>query len=364
MHSTLDPSSVFCPPLPGKPNTKQAYDSSSGQIRGRIVQSAQKGETCGYYALQILRNEKKIGKHPLPSQIKERGIEQIISAHRKAVTHIYNTLYFRIIFSEKLSDSLSKACTIDKAREILSTFSQHTLEPKEQCLAALQAFCSQNKYVDFPTFAKNTYEQALIDAHKQYFRVMNISLEIVQNTYPKLSNKNWKETSLIEKRSHMQALVFTDSYRKYGCKRSSWHPDQPIQKLIEQLHLHGPHLIVGKFGRLYYEDSPTELNMKLKNRSILGWRPPYNKRKNEQEVAFHCIVVVGAKTYQDKEQVYFIDPIDGSDPSDITTQKIYAMAYTRVRSSIASLTGGQMKPDQGQNIFEIETEENNYALYA
>lgn len=79
IHSSI----VFCPPLPGKPDPNQTFDPSSGEIRSRVKQSAQKGNSCGYNALQLLRDERRIGKFPSASQIEERKIEKAHSLHRK-----------------------------------------------------------------------------------------------------------------------------------------------------------------------------------------------------------------------------------------------------------------------------------------
>ncbi len=56
-NSTVFSNGVFCPPLPGKPGPYAA----DGVSRSRVPQSAQKGETCAYYAFQILEPVYKLG---------------------------------------------------------------------------------------------------------------------------------------------------------------------------------------------------------------------------------------------------------------------------------------------------------------
>lgn len=68
---------VFTPPFPGKPNPNEPYS----QDRSRVVYNGQKGQTCFYYACQLLRDNRRIGKHPTEEFQEERRIEKVFSEH-------------------------------------------------------------------------------------------------------------------------------------------------------------------------------------------------------------------------------------------------------------------------------------------
>ncbi|MEI6243014.1 MAG: hypothetical protein WCP39_06390 [Chlamydiota bacterium] len=287
----------------------------------------------------------------------------MISKHRKAVTKINEALKFRIGFAEQITKALAGCCTKKKAKAILNNPIQITPELREKCCAALQSFCEQTVYDDFIVYANNNYCEVLMPVHEQFFKEIQMPNSFVQLSIPKRIGKIWGEMSLFEKQWHESNLVFTASYTAYGCKLSPWHPEKPIDVLIEQLQLHGPHFVEGRLGSSFYEENPFQLSQKIEGRPVFGWKPNA-KRINEDSLEFHVVVIVGAKVDNEKKFVYFIDPQDGSDPSNITTQKIYIISYERFRSSICNLFGMQLKTLDGKIAFEdVGKETNNYALY-
>lgn len=276
IYSATDSSYAFYPPEPGKPNPNEPCGPSP---RSRVAQAAQKGKTCSYYALQILRNENRIGKCPSESQMRKRQIEMTISKHRKAITTIDETWKYPIAFAKELTEALSNRCTRSDAQEFLSGPAQ-TIAPeyRQMCCATLQSFCEQEKYDDFFTYTNETYLKAKMVAHEELFRELWIPKKTIESSIPKILDKTWDELGMTEKEWHEGNIAFLSSYAAYGCKLSPWHPEQPIETLIEQLHLHGPHLINGKFGQVYYEDAPFELAQKIEERSIFGWKPSAKRR--------------------------------------------------------------------------------------
>ncbi|HSW85900.1 MAG TPA: hypothetical protein VLG49_00210 [Rhabdochlamydiaceae bacterium] len=362
--SKVDSKCVFCAPLPGKPDPNKPWDPSSKETRPRVVQPGQKGDASWHYALQILRDEHRIGKHPTESQMKERDIEIKISNYRKIIKKIYETFQVRIEFAQEVFGN-SGSCTKKKAREfsiVLANAPELDQKFKDICCATLKAFCEQEKYDDFSTYANEEFYQALMPVHEQLFKEFNVSSEEVQKGIPKGLNKTWEELSVTEKETQAQSVAFAVSYKAYNCKRSPWHPKQPIEALEKQLELHGRHLVLGKFGQLYYEaeDPPSELG-KIKGRPVFGWKP--NAKRNNRP-NFHAVVIVDVKIKDEKSHIYFLDPLDSSDPKQISTQKIYAMSLDRLRSSIISLTGIQARTSDGKIVFESEEQgPNNYALY-
>jgi hypothetical protein len=151
-----------------------------------------------------------------------------------------------------------------------------------------------------------------------------------------------------------------------GAKKSTWHPEQPIDNLMEQLKLHGPLLAAGKFGQLFYEDPSFETNDKIEGRPIFGWKPNA-KRREGGLYNQHAVVIVAAQKINGKEYVYFIDPVDGSNPADLRTQKIYVQSYEKFRSFICAndVNLGETRMQDGKPVFAQPQKEgeNPYAYY-
>lgn len=361
INSEINSDHAFCFPSPGKPNPNEPYGSSTTASRSRVIQPAQKGSTCGYYALQILRNEQRIGKCPPESQQIKRKVEVMVSQHRKALTEIDKELAFRIDFAEDLTEAFEGSCTKENAQQFLAhQTDQLALEPKKKCIAALQDFLKQDLYHDFYTYANESYLQAQMAAHEQLLKKFGLSIEAIRYI-PMHFKQTWETMTSREKEKHERNLTFTYSASAYGCRHSPWHPDQPIASLIEQLKQLGPQLINGQIGRQFYEDPPFQLNQTIEGRSIFGWKP--NSKRKEIKF-FHAVVIIGAQIKDRKNLVYFIDPVDGSDPNDISTQKIYAISYDRLRSIITDMDGNRWKNENGEEVFASQKKyANQYALY-
>lgn len=165
--------------------------------------------------------------------------------------------------------------------------------------------------------------------------------------------------SLAEKDFHESNLVFAYCAKEHGAKHSAWHPERPIENLADELRSKGPLLVKGKFGQFYYEDSCFKLDSKIQNRSIFGWNP---KAKRKEGVSIlHAVLIVGAD--EKKGRVFFIDPLDGTDPKDIQSQKIYAMSLQRLKDAITNLDGKSRKWQEIPVFDKDVIENNNYALY-
>ena len=95
---------------PGKPDTKTPLVSVEEDLRPRVdLSSAKKGQTCFYYALNLIRT--RIGPNPPPEFQEARRIEKCISDCRKQITQI------------DIVDSWDKLKTIET---LVQTALQHT----------------------------------------------------------------------------------------------------------------------------------------------------------------------------------------------------------------------------------------------
>ncbi len=363
-----NPNFVFCPPPPGKPNPNEP--AVPGTMRSRVIQKGQKGATCQFYALQMLRNENKIGKVPSQEQLEMRNGEKLISAFRKQQT-IADSKWVPLTEFATMLNSICP-CTKKKAKELLSEIpsmptdiSEGKQELDKICITALRNFCEQEDYEDFYNYIEEEkYFSSYLSLYGEVLNALGVSYEMSKNDFEALSKKLWEDASCLEKSSYFAHCVFINSFHYiYKLKKSSWHPEKPITALIEQLQLHGPHLAQGHIGRAYYETAPIESRHKIQERPILRWKSSVKQVTQQMN---HAVVIVGAEIKKDRECVYFIDPLDGSDPNDILTQKIYVISYRKLKSSISTLIGYLNKNPEGKPLFQPMNADgkNFYALHA
>ena len=183
-------------PLPGKPDPQLP---PSDKPRSRVKQSRQKGDTCWYYALQILRNEMKIGKNPLPHQLEKRKIEVMISNYRKSLTKICDELNFNIKIARQILSQTKKKCTIDVAKLIIKKISKEDAAKPDSknILKALSEFTSQKKFDDLEIYARNRYEESHLDIDVLFLKEISIPVKEVLDFFVKFFQR---ELSLTEKK--------------------------------------------------------------------------------------------------------------------------------------------------------------------
>lgn len=356
----IELNAVFCIPAPGKPNPREPYSLN----RSRVKQKKQEGPACVYYALQILRNEQKIGKYPSLLQQDKRKDEKTFSTHRKQMTAIHSKYEIIFDFAKQLTKIFSGKCRRDDAKQYLYE-SEKRLSPRfrEMFCEQLNAYCEQNQVDDFLTFTKENYSKDLIDIHTKTMIHHGISVKDLQETYERRPDKLWKNASIIEKENHAGQAIQILQCIAYDTQNSQWHPEQPIEKLIEQIRLCGPHYVTGYLGKLYYVDSPFPLKNKIEDRPVFGWKP--NAQRKEEENISHAVVIVGAKIIKGAGYVYFVDPIDGSMPNQPESQKIYIISYEKLRLFIQDLNYCRTTMQNGKLLYATPQKEgaNNYALY-
>lgn len=347
---------AFCPPLPGKPGPY----SSDAKTRFRVSQSPQKGETCGYYALQILRDQKKIGKHGLDSQAEDRLKEKAISELRKAHTKLDRKFQAELQLATGLIQDFSGHCTKKDAQEILDYHLSSIFPKYRKALAeTLRSFCAQSECDDFLEYVQERYGKARLDVDLHFLETFKLPPEKWEKPVAK-GLKPWEDKTMWERAAYLAMMTFLVSAEAYGCKYSFWHPNHQIDGLIEQLNLSGPHLVIGEIGKSYYVDPPSPFRKKMEGRSVFYWKPGSSRAKDQ---GYHAVVIVGAE--KDKRRVYFMDPRDGSTPNDLNSQKIYAISYERLRTSIVSLERikGKIKADGMPAFLPMQPKTNHYALY-
>jgi len=141
---------------------------------------------------------------------------------------------------------------------------------------------------------------------------------------------DWDRVPPSEKNTLLDHMARLISIKKYGLEISSWSPQQPIEKLIAELESRGPLGIGGYFGISHYANPPKKLERKIEGRGIYGWAK--NAPKHVDPVNGHMILIVAAEKTPQKQLVYYIDPIDDSDPNDPSKQRIFVTNYSSLTS--------------------------------
>lgn len=366
--------SIFCPSLPGKPDPHVSL--IPGQQRARKDQESQKGNTCIYYALQIVRNNTKSPKNQKSSE------EKLLSNHRKQIT-IWTKKWGEIEYLSQIFYEQFPDCTQNKARLYMQAINKAP-NPHQELIATLQAFCSQAIYSELSDYIHAAKAEEIATIHTQLLEALKISAEEIeeycQTTFriPSEALRNPysfalqvpedQRHQLIKSTIAVREGVLTGLYvRKaagiYKFHTSSWTPEQPITELIRQLQLHGQHLFFATLGTSFYAASPLRLKDSIEGRPVFGWSP--NAPRLEQHAA-HTIVVVGAELIGERGYVYFVDPNDATKAGQLETQKIYKVSYERFLSCVHDLRQRHDAPRRQrmqQGDTHIAPFVNEYALY-
>lgn len=319
------PHFVFCPPLPGKQNPKLP---PIHQVSERVAQPAQKGYTCWYYALNMIRE--RFGKASDQSLFK-RQKEKLASLHRKKLTEIDLIVMRQKKFVEDLCQSLNiQSVTKTMARSICN--SPEDMGDKETGLQLLRAFCKQSEDNDLSAYIQNQYLRDQMRLDGEFFLHFQKTPEQLYAQFKPLPQA-WHHLTLKQKAWFCDNVrVFLISRECYDLEISPWHPDQPLEQLLEALRKYGPHVVFGRFGSHFYDGKPYQLNEMIAKRPVLGWRPG-TPRINEND-DHHAVVLVGANL--DEKRIYFIDPNDASNP-DAASQKVYVLSYEKFKSFLFNL---------------------------
>lgn len=341
MQTNNDYNSVFCFPEPGKPNPHEPH--IPGQMRSRVVRHRQKGNTCVYYGLQILLDEAKSSKQ------EQSNSEKLLSFHRRRVTlwtEKWNFIEFLVheIYNSNLTGTKATSHLLVQAAANKNDSNLNSL---------VQKFCEQEIYDDFAQYVNATRQKELEHIHSQLIEqinypkdqideycqsTFNVPYELVENpqkfipAIPIHLRESILKSAASIKVGLLHGIYVRISKEVYGLEISSWTPDQPINSLIKELQLHGPHMVFANLGKPIYTTPPIKLKDKIEKRTIFGWSP--NSKRIESHGS-HTIVIVGAEVVNNKGYVYFLDP--STESSDYNSQEIFKVSYERLLSTILDL---------------------------
>jgi len=369
---------------PGKPDPSQIYQPQNGDDqRQRVPLSAQKGNACWFYALKILHGG--IGKFPSKGFEAQRNIEIAISTRRKHLSELYkqndmeklfvdaivtqhqelqakgyniplSTLYSKDAFRPFLDSDVATQ-TLDQSEEAVK-YSQHTN-------LLLTQFINQQQFDDLPSFVKYRYIKKRNIINSVLLKELNIDIEkmyqadIIASGFKNMPD--WKDLPEENKFSYLDNFGFRSAYNAFNFTESQWNPTQGFSALFQCLQTQGPLVVSGKLGKSYYVSPPFELSQKIAGRAIFGWQLN-SKRENSEIAKFHTVVIIGAKRgLNGKGYVYFVDPQDGSDPSNLEQQRIYIISYENLVQNIVNLRAEMYLSESGNKRLHIPS--HRYGVY-
>lgn len=120
-------------------------------------------------------------------------------------------------------------------------------------------------------------------------------------------------------------------------------PKESIDKLIECLKIEKALIVQGVFGCTRYVNEP-RIVQKIAGHPIYGWKPSDRREIDFSSKIGHAIVIIGAsKGGRKGGYVYFVDPKDGSNPTNPLQQKIYVISYQNLITNITDISGLKIK---------------------
>jgi hypothetical protein len=360
---------AFSFPLPGKPKPDESWDPQVGDQRLRVVQKGQKGNDCSYVACNRLRQ--RIGKNPPPGFEKERELEASLSKWRKKENENVWQNNLEAGFEKKWMawnpEELSRIPNAAEQKELLreelengkiKNVLEGKLKPEEvqKVLDFVTAFVQTNTNEDLINFANNRFDQ------KRIADAQSLLVDLDEGDYIPLIDQSIQKEGIRAGAKRIYALIVFCMNGWYNFQQSHWHPMQPIRSLIHEIEQHGPHKVTGYFGMDYYKTPPFKLKDKVEGCDVFGWRPG-TLIKVLDETITHTVIIVGARTLNDAEHVYFIDPNDPSDPAD-PYQKMYVISYNTLRGNIVNLAAQPLRLPNGDVSYSREEQgENFYAVH-
>lgn len=319
----------------GKPDPK-------GSASTRVIQAAQKGPTCYYYAMNMLR--RRIGPAAGIAFEKERNIEVLFSKRRKDVTNMRHIMAQEKALAFELGPEGAynsfNAWHKAGATFFLSSLTQmkkNTSAPLELFVVSslIEEFLSQDMFENLLDYVEDKHNKLCIESGLEFLSKLSLSAECMYNDQllsPQAATApTWESLDLYSKRAHVENFCFQEMFRSYKLRTSPWRPVQGIEGLLACLKSLGPMYIKGMIGKQYFELPPT-FNQDIHGLQIFSFDE--SKFKAVHHI-FHSIVVTGVDL--SGKAIFYIDPSDASDPSKEVFRKTYVISYDYFISTIGDL---------------------------
>ncbi|MES2121609.1 MAG: hypothetical protein V4492_02385 [Chlamydiota bacterium] len=387
----VDTASTFIYSMPeGKPDVKNhPLTPENEDCRPMVEQKPQKGLSCLFYAFNMLRL--RVGPNPSPEYQEARKVEKLISDFKKNLMVLKDKRQESAFIEENLVEMFHvNINAIRMLRSIDIDLTRAKLVPQRSLVDSLlreydrlaqsagvaegsgerviyakaislfEQFTKQDQYHDLEYFIRHNYTHENIKlcldflsqltqdpkrAYEEWARKdisENLSLQLGSMA---LISETAVETAMgsilpyeeIQKRvDRLNHLAYSETAKALGFQFAPWTPSQPLTELQECLKKYGPLVVVGEFGGSHYRVPPEQKEV-VAGKPVFGWLP--KDRRQDSDLphrirgGYHVVVIIGAAINAKAKGggiVYFIDPMDGSRPSqqDLpNTQKIHAISY-------------------------------------
>jgi hypothetical protein len=351
--------SIFYELPPGKPNPYQ----SAEETQDRVLQKAQKGGTCWWYALNYLRpryrnvNSKELSE--------ARKIEQENSLLRKqfssallleeiseARRHLFPQATDRevaewffanqhILLLTYQPHSQFKHGTVPHysgshrilKRQIVAILS-HELPYSLESVLLLKQFISQNVFASINSFLMNQTADFCLDfLQKREISIQKFCHDLSDRFRPILTQRRfsnnllWENLSTSSKYCLLYSLSIKVIAESFSLEESTWKPAQGIKALISELKHYGPLYVTGYFGRGRYRTAPYLCRETINGNPLYRWDES-TRIPQQTNDSSHAIVITGAAIKKKNSFIYFRDPSDQSDPRIPCSDKYYKIYYT------------------------------------
>ena len=332
---------------PGAVDESQPFQMD-GEFRDRIAIAAKTmTTTCFLDVINLLR--KKIGPiHPsYAGLIESRKAEEIFEKFRKVLIDHENNLPCQSFWLDNpRTQEILQALTRNNVASIIAQWDNlEKVRPNPEMLLlhqlpCLDKICQEQdneigrRHNSSLPFLRDFYQKPLecsnffaylqklkfgsrLAIYKQF--ILDLEEQKQITAYEELE----KTGSLKELSSLYQEITRALILWKFCFTHSSFIPKESFDVFFGHIKK-APHIFTGYLGRLYYQTEAGVVG-KIGRRQIYGWKPTAEKR--EFDSTRHCVIVVGARKGEKKNLVFYIDPMDGSDPNDEEKQRIYVISY-------------------------------------
>ncbi len=334
--------------ISGKPNREQPCTIEE-DTRGRVFQSAVKGNACWYYTFNFLRQ--RIGKNPCVQLLESREIEKNCSSrNKKQIEHSKSlpSLAVKLHSDQEVKDTL-KNFSKEKAFNLLDEKTKadfetpESLDGRPSLYPFILEFVCQNKHSNLYEFLLHYSYEKRNQINENFLKQFGLEPEKLYDSQIKATseehrNVSWTDCNIIHKAAFLNSFVRNASAFAYGLHKSPWSPHLGAENLIDELKKNGPLFVMGYFGKEYYKDKNDLFVMKQKysGRDIYAWKP--GAKRVESNYLGHAVLLVGAKKVDDKAFVFFIDSQDTSNPKDKSQQKIFLISFSNLTENINDLS--------------------------
>ncbi len=320
---------IFCPPPLGKPDPKKERPLEGVDTRSRVVQKGARN-TCVEGVYNMLRDRYNA---PNTSHLEERKFEKIASMRKKALTLHADALpsvcnYLSVVKQRflEIKNTSESVFGVENVR-YLAVMDHKTKGNKIRPI--ISDFLNQKRFKNLYDYLYFLKFQKINEIDKSFFSQLKIEprsfFQEMQKQYPQTYGlMDWNEIPAEAQSRMIDTFAHLILAKRFGLHVSTWQPDQPIESLKEELKKHGPLTVSGRFGSAYYGVPPSTFG-EIEGRTIHGWKK--DDPRTELAISSHMVLIVGAEKTDKGEFVYYLDPVDESDPQHPEKQRVFIKSY-------------------------------------